>query len=88
MAEKIFLIVFEMSLKGSAVIPAVLLLRLALKKAPKIFSYLLWSVVVFRLLCPVSFGAPFGVDFTWKQTPAYTATQSEEIVRPVADNNE
>lgn len=88
MAEKIFLIVFEMSLKGSAVIPAVLLLRLALKKAPKIFSYLLWSVVVFRLLCPVSFGAPFGVDFTWKQAPAYTATQPEEIVRPVTDNNE
>lgn len=88
MAEKIFLTVFEMSLKGSAVILAVLLLRLALKKAPKIFSYVLWSVVVFRLLCPVSFGAPFGVDFTWKQTPAYTATQPVEIVRPVTDNNE
>ncbi|MEG3030082.1 MAG: DUF5301 domain-containing protein, partial [Oscillospiraceae bacterium] len=33
----------------------VLIARLLLKKAPKIFSYALWSIVVFRLLCPFSF---------------------------------
>ncbi len=86
MAEKVFLTVFEMSLKGSAVILAVLLLRLALKKAPKIFSYILWTVVVFRLLCPVSFGAPFGVDFRWRRTPAYTPTRPVEITGPVTDS--
>ncbi|MBM6861915.1 hypothetical protein H9X78_15880, partial [Clostridium saudiense] len=26
-----------------------------LKKCPKIFSYILWAVVLFRLICPVSF---------------------------------
>ena len=39
---------------GSVVILLVMLARLILKRAPKIFSYALWSVVLFRLLCPVS----------------------------------
>ena len=43
-----------MSLTGSAVILLVMAARLALKRTPKIFSYALWSVVLFRLLCPVS----------------------------------
>lgn len=38
---------------GLAVI-AVLIVRCFLKKGPKLFCYLLWSVVLFRLLCPVS----------------------------------
>ncbi|MEG1164565.1 MAG: M56 family metallopeptidase [Anaerovoracaceae bacterium] len=44
-----------MSLIGSYVIIFVLIARLLLKKAPKIFSYALWSTVLFRLLCPFSF---------------------------------
>ena len=36
------------------VIVAVLLVRLLLRRAPKVFSYALWAVVLFRLLCPVS----------------------------------
>ena len=47
-------IVFNMSVTASVVIVFVLLARLLLKKAPKIFSYALWAVVLFRLLCPVS----------------------------------
>ncbi len=39
----------------------VLLARLILKRSPKIFSYALWSVVLFRLLCPVAFTAPVSV---------------------------
>lgn len=50
-----FLQVLNMSFTASFVIAAVLVARLLLKKAPKIFSYVLWSVVLFRLLCPVSF---------------------------------
>lgn len=41
-----------MSLTGTVVIAAVLLLRVLLRHAPKIFSYLLWGLVLFRLLCP------------------------------------
>lgn len=45
---------FNMSLTAGIVIIFVLLLRLMLKKSPKILSYTLWSIVLFRLLCPVS----------------------------------
>ena len=46
---------------GSVVILLVMLARLILKRAPKVFSYALWSVVLFRLLCPVAFAAPISV---------------------------
>lgn len=45
---------FNMSLTASVAIVLVILLRLLLKKAPKVISYVLWGVVLFRLLCPVS----------------------------------
>ena len=54
MLDHIFAAVLSMALSASFVICAVLLARLALKKAPKVFSYALWAVVLFRLLCPVS----------------------------------
>lgn len=46
--------VFSMSLTGSAVILVLCLLRLCLKRAPKIYSYWLWAAAGFRLICPVS----------------------------------
>ena len=55
--ERIFLNIINMSLTGSIAILCVLLARQLLRRAPKIFSYLLWAVVGFRLLCPVSFSA-------------------------------
>lgn len=61
MIEKVFLEVINMSLTASIVIVAVILARLLLKKAPKIYSYVLWSVVLFRLLCPFSFSADFSL---------------------------
>ncbi|MEG0836177.1 MAG: M56 family metallopeptidase, partial [Christensenellaceae bacterium] len=55
MLEKLFVSILNMSLIGSYVIIFVLIARLLLKKAPKIFSYALWSIVLFRLICPFSF---------------------------------
>ena len=49
-----FLQVLNMSITAGIVICGVLLIRILLKKAPKIFSYLLWGVVLFRLLCPLA----------------------------------
>lgn len=43
---------------GLAVL-AVLLGRCFLRRGPKLFCYLLWSVVLFRLLCPVSVPSMF-----------------------------
>lgn len=56
-----FLRILGMSLTASIVIGAVILLRLALKRAPKVFSYMLWFAVIFRLLCPASFELPVGI---------------------------
>lgn len=44
----------NMSLTASAAILFVLLIRLLLKKMPKVISYALWGIVLVRLLCPVS----------------------------------
>ena len=52
---------FNMSLTASVAIVLVILLRLLLKKAPKVISYALWAVVLFRLLCPVSIGSSFSL---------------------------
>ena len=43
-----------MSFSASIVILAVILFRFILSAAPKKWSYLLWTVVGFRLCCPVS----------------------------------
>lgn len=53
--EELFYAVLKMSITGGWVIMAVLFLRLLLKKAPKKYSYALWLVAAFRLVCPVSF---------------------------------
>ena len=54
----LFPAVVNMSITASVTVCAVLLARLALRRAPRIFSYVLWAVVLFRLLCPVSLSSP------------------------------
>ena len=61
MLERIFIEVLNMSLTGSIAILTVLTFRLLLSRFPRIFSYALWAVVLFRLLCPVSFPAPMSL---------------------------
>lgn len=63
--------VINMSLTAAIVIVFVFLARIPLKKAPKIFSYALWAVVLFRLVCPVSFSSDFSLMGLLK-TPAAT----------------
>lgn len=53
--DDIFLTILNMSLTASYVILVILLLRLPLRKAPKVISYALWSVAAFRLICPFSY---------------------------------
>lgn len=79
MLEQLFLQILNMSFTASIVILFVLVARLLLKKAPKIFSYALWSVVLFRLVCPFSFEsllsllpsnpAPVSDKILYTQTP-------------------
>jgi beta-lactamase regulating signal transducer with metallopeptidase domain len=77
----LFLTVLNMSLTASYVILFVILIRLALKKAPKFISYALWVVVAFRLIIPFSFKSifslmprntntvPISYDIIYQQSP-------------------
>ena len=95
---EIFEKVFNMSLAAAAVILAVILLRFVLKRAPKIFSYLLWTAVIFRLLCPFTPVLPFAplrsdmvsfenfkTDYTEEIPPAANVT--EQITEPAETTN-
>lgn len=60
LSQTLFPTLLNMSLTAGIVILCVIAARLALKRAPKVFSYALWAVVLFRLLCPVSL--PSGIS--------------------------
>jgi len=59
--QNLFVNILNLSLTGTYVILFVLLIRLPLKKAPKVFSYSLWGAVLFRLISPYSFSAAFSL---------------------------
>ena len=75
--EQVFLTVLNMSAAASVVIAVVLLARLLLRKAPKKWSYLLWSVVAFRLCCPVTLRSVFSV-FRLKPLQGTAATAAAD----------
>ena len=82
--QAIFQTLLNMSLTGGVVIFAVLLARLMLMKAPKKFAYALWVVVLFRLLCPVSFSVelPFQMRMEAPQLTEYLQSAPEMIKTP------
>lgn len=61
MLTPLFSVILNMSITASVVILFVLPARRLLKHAPKVFSYALWGVVLFRLLCPFSLSAQFSL---------------------------
>lgn len=86
---------FNMSMTASVAIVLVILLRLLLKKAPKIISYVLWGVVLFRLLCPVSvvsslslynlFDTPAAESGTLTNTIEYIPNNTVHSLYPASD---
>lgn len=72
MLQTMFLTVVNMSITASAAILLVLGARLLLRRAPKAFSYALWAVVLFRLLCPVSLPSVISL-YNVLETPAAEA---------------
>lgn len=59
--QDLFIRVLNMSITASYVVLFVCIIRILLKKVPKVFSYSLWSVVLFRLICPISFSSFFSL---------------------------
>ncbi len=71
----------DLTLAGTAAAAVVMLARLALKKAPKVFSYVLWAVVLLRLLLPA--GIPVTLPaLPEPETPAVQIRQEQEINIP------
>lgn len=74
--DKLFLQIINMSITSSYVILLVIVVRLFLKKVPKIFSYGLWGIGFFRLIFPLSFESIFSlISINTKTIPeniAYT----------------
>ena len=54
MINTMFLNIVEQSLTAGIIILIVIAVRVLLKSFPKSFAYLLWIVVAFRLMIPVS----------------------------------
>lgn len=88
----IFVQVVHITFLASIVIGVVLVLRVLLKKAPKIFSYVLWAIVLLRLLCPVTISSVFSI-FGWVDVPTsrqeritYIPT-TDEIVSGIPDSD-
>lgn len=79
MLDTLFLYVLDMTAKGSLVILAVLLLRLCLRKAPKVFSYALWGVVLLRLLCPFAIQLPVSMLPEMEPVPQTYRFESDPI---------
>lgn len=76
--EQIFRVILNLSYTGGIVILAVLLLRLLFQKGPTWIRYALWSVVLFRFVCPFSLESalallpsvePLPQEFLTAQTP-------------------
>lgn len=80
----------KMSVTASVVILAVLLARLCLRRLPKKYSYLLWAVVLFRLICPISVSSAFSIfnflGYKWKRLFGLTDSMEAQVV--MAPNEE
>ena len=84
--EQIFLDVVNLSLTASWVIAIVLLLRFVLKPVPKKYVCLLWFVVLFRLLCPVTLESEFSLVPQYEEVKyeiVYTTPQVKTESEPV-----
>ena len=57
----IFIKVINMSIVGTMAIFIVLITRMLIKNRPKIFSYALWFLIFFRLICPISFSSAYSL---------------------------
>ena len=59
--ESVFLRLLDMSLLSSYCVVIVLLIRLLLRKSPKVFSYILWIAVFVRLAFPMMVESPISL---------------------------
>ena len=94
MVDTIFLKILDMSSAASLAIAVILLARLCLRRVPKVITYALWAVVLFRLLCPVTVESAVSIlpemesvarDYTLADEPITVIGASEAAYRAVGD---
>ena len=78
--EQFFHTLLTMSATAAIAALVVMVLRLPLKKAPRYLTCLLWLVVLFRMVCPVSFESPVSI-----MPQAITTETYEAITLPAQD---
>lgn len=78
--DKLFLTILNMSITGSAVIAVICIVRLLLKRAPKIITYLLWGIAGLRLVLPFSIESLFSL-IPFKPQPIPVDIALEQIPR-------
>lgn len=78
--------ILNMSLTAGIVIVLVLISRILLKRVPKIFSYALWAVVLFRLVCPVSFSSEFSLIGFFHSPASTTNGSTYSSITYIPDN--
>ena len=87
--ENFIKIILEASVTAGIAVFAVMLIRLAMKKAPKRWAYALWAVVFFRCLCPFSVESGLSVFNAVNAVPERTAEVEQlETLPQMAENSE
>ncbi|MCI5752117.1 MAG: M56 family metallopeptidase [Oscillospiraceae bacterium] len=80
----IFRTVLNMSITGAYISAVIMLLRLAVKKLPKKYSYALWAILGIRLLCPFSFSSAVSIfNVLVPEKPQISSGQMEYIPRDI-----
>ena len=67
--QNLFKQVLDLSITASYVAIVVMIIRIFLRKSPKIFSFILWGVVLFRLVSPISFISEFSIFNLFNKSP-------------------
>ena len=83
MLEQIFLKVLDMSRTAGMIIVIVCIARILLKRFPKCISYMLWSAVLFRLLCPATL--ELGISLVPSLEPVLYEYASEKEEAPMGE---
>lgn len=65
---RLFGVFFDMGTEACMIIVALFIVRALMRRAPRKYSYMLWLVVLFRLLCPISFQSAFSL-FSFTGSP-------------------
>lgn len=85
----IFRTVLNMSITGAYISAAIIILRIAMKKLPKKYSYLLWAILGIRLLCPFSFSSAVSVfNVLVPEKPEVSYSQMEFIPNDIEYSEE